>query len=86
LNPGIALKWQGRHGIAFFCTMEAWAGFNKRISQDALCEILGLEKKPDDIDGSKVYDYYLAGEIDKIVEYNKHDVKTVREIYKRVSV
>jgi predicted PolB exonuclease-like 3'-5' exonuclease len=86
LNPGVKLKWQGRHGTSFFCTQEAWAGFKNYISQDNLCAILGLEQKPDGIDGSKVYAHYLEGKMQEIVDYNKYDVGTVREIYKRVSV
>jgi 3'-5' exonuclease len=86
LNPGIKLRWQARHGTGFFCTMEAWAGFKQFIKQDELALLLGLPQKPDGIDGSKVYDYFLEGKIKDIVDYNKYDVGTVRDIYKRVSV
>ncbi len=47
------------------------------ISQKAVCEFLEIDGKPDDIDGSQVYDYWMAGQHDKIAEYNIFDVDTV---------
>jgi len=85
IDPMVRLPWDGRHGSDFFCTQQAWAGFKQFIKQDELCEILGLPKKPDDIDGSKVWDFYQAGEIARIEEYNRYDVDTVDELYKRLT-
>ena len=49
---------------------------------DTLCCAFDVKSpKTDEMDGSKVYDAYLAGEIEKIIEYNKDDVRAVREIY-----
>lgn len=79
------LKPHGRHGSDFFCTMTHWAGFNKFISQDKLCKLLGIEGKPDGIDGSKVLDAYLAGEHDKILAYNKDDVEKLFQIHNRIN-
>lgn len=80
------LKPHGRHGQDFFCTMTHWAGYGQFISQDKLSRILGLPEKPDDINGSNVLDHYLAGDLDRILEYNRHDVETVYEIYQRIAV
>jgi len=85
VNPGFKIPFDGRHTKDFYCTQAAWAGYNGRMSQDNLCKALGIEGKPDDIDGSKVWDFYKAGKIDRIEEYNRHDVETVIEIYNRIN-
>ncbi len=85
VNPGFKIPFDGRHTKDFYCTQAAWAGFNGRMSQENLCKALGIEGKPDDIDGSKVWDFYKAGKIDRIEEYNRHDVETVIEIYNRIN-
>jgi 3'-5' exonuclease len=84
-NPGFDLCQHGRHGQHFYDTMQAWAGYGGRVSQDNLCKALGIEGKPDDIDGSKVWDFYKAGKIERIAEYNSDDVVKVREIHKRLT-
>lgn len=61
-----------------------WSGLKDRISQDDLCFALGLEGKPDDIDGSKVWDFVKRGDIKRVAEYNKYDVEQNRKIYKRM--
>jgi len=85
IDPGFKLPFDGRHKSDFYCTSEAWAGFNQRISQKDLAEVLGFKGKPDDIDGSQVFDYYQAGKIAEIEEYNRFDVETVRKIYNRLN-
>jgi len=84
IKPNFKLPFLGRHDIDFYCTMQAWAGYNKYIAQDELCKILGLPKKPDDINGSNIYDHYLRNDFDRIREYNKSDVKTVCSIYNKL--
>jgi len=84
-DPGFNLPFSGRHDQHFYCTSEAWAGFNQRISQKDLAAILGFKGKPDDIDGSQVYDYFKAGKIKEIEEYNRFDVETVRKMYNRLN-
>lgn len=85
VNPGFELPFSGRHGNQFFCTMEAWAGFGQRISQDKLCKALGLSLKPDGIDGSKVWDYIKEGKSNEVFDYNKSDVEAVEAIYNRIT-
>lgn len=65
-----------------FDTMTAWAGARDRIGQDNLCEALGLECKGD-FDGSMVAQAWAAGEHQKIADYCKRDVETVRAIHRR---
>ena len=85
ISPGFKLPFGGRHKSDFYCTMQAWAGFGQRISQDNLCKALGLEGKPDDISGANVWDHVKAGDVDRVAEYNAYDVDTVREIYKKLN-
>lgn len=72
----------GRHGQHHYCTMEAWAGYNNRISMDNLAKALGIEGKGD-MDGSKVYDTWQT-DPQKVIEYCLDDVRMLREIYNRL--
>ena len=85
INPaeyGVVLPVNERHGTHVFDTMKAWAGWRGYVKQDALCKAFGLPVS--DMDGSQVYDAWLAGEYEKIREYNESDVETVRELYRRM--
>lgn len=68
-----------------FDTMTEWAGVGKFIGMGKLCKVFGIEGKPDDIDGSTVWDHYQAGNIEKIAEYCRGDVERTREIYRRMT-
>jgi len=85
VSPGFNLGMDGRHGKDYYDTMTAWAGYKDRISQDNLCKALGMEGKPADIDGSKVWDFYKAGRYEEIRQYNAGDVEKVRTIYNRLN-
>lgn len=65
-----------------FDTMIAWAGTRGTIGQDRLAEALGLPLKGD-FDGSMVAKAWAEGEHDKIAEYCRRDVETVRAIHQR---
>lgn len=53
-----------------------------RISLDNICKLLGVKSpKGNGIDGSKVLDYYLAGRLNEIKEYNRADVSQLIECY-----
>lgn len=65
-----------------FDTMIAWAGARGTISQDRLCEALGLSGKGD-FDGSMVAAAWANGEHQRIAEYCRSDVETVRAIHRR---
>jgi len=85
IKPPFDLPFWGRHSVNFYDTQIAWAGFGGRMSQDNLCKALGIEGKPGDIDGSKVWDFVKAGDVDRVVEYNIDDVVKNRQIYKRLN-
>lgn len=85
VKPLFYLPFDGRHNKDFYCTQIAWAGYGGRMSQDNLCKALGIQGKPDDIDGSKVWDYVDAGKVERVEEYNRDDVDKVRQIYNRLN-
>jgi 3'-5' exonuclease len=70
-----------------FDTMDEWAFFSYRefTSMDDILTFLGMEGKGD-IDGSKVFDLYLAGEFKKIYHYCMDDVKKVRKLHKAFTI
>lgn len=81
--PYDAKPWDDR----VFDTKVAWTGsgqYSGAGSLDAMSRAFGLDGKGD-IDGSKVYDYWLAGRFDEIAEYNKDDVVKTRGMYKRMN-
>jgi predicted PolB exonuclease-like 3'-5' exonuclease len=84
VNPRMDLGQWGRHSSNFYDTMLAWAGWGQKISLDNLCAALGIPGKPDDIDGSKVWDFVKDGKIARVEEYNRNDVEKVRLIYNRL--
>lgn len=68
-------------------TMYEWEKWNPRatISLDKLAKVLGLPSSKDGgIDGSKVYDAYLAKKHDEIYRYCKRDVELTRKVYRRM--
>ncbi len=65
-------------------TMLMWEGHGGRISQDRLARCLGLAGKGD-VDGSKVADMGAAGRFEDVLSYNKDDVRTVRQIWSRIT-
>ena len=79
------IKRNARHGHDYFCTMQEWAGYKQLISLNNLSSILGVGSKTDGIDGSKVYDYWLEGKHDEIIEYCHQDVDLVKSIFSRIN-
>lgn len=67
------------------CTMRAWSGWKDAISLDRLCRALGVPTPKGDLDGSKIIDAWLAGELDRIAEYNRDDVIATRACWYRLN-
>jgi hypothetical protein len=63
-----------------------WLGDKRsRVSLDDLAWALGIESsKTDEVEGSKVFDLYQAGKLEKIREYNLNDVRVTRKVYERM--
>jgi len=62
-------------------TMLIWAGARSTVSMANMSKYLGLEGKTEGMDGSKVYDAWLAGKHKEIGEYCDDDVALVRKIH-----
>ena len=73
-----------RAGKDYACTMLAWAGYGNRIGLDALCKALGLASPKGSLDGSQVYDAWLACQYERIEQYNLADTVAVREVWHRL--
>lgn len=74
-----------REGKDYGCTMRTWAGFKDTISLDRLCRALHIETPKGDLDGSKILDAWLAGELERIAEYNRADVLATRACWYRLN-
>lgn len=77
--------FNGIHNRHFFCNSQAVCLRGDRISQNDLAKACGIELKPGDIDGSKVWDFVLRGDEKRVNEYNEYDVNTVVKIYNRLT-
>lgn len=78
---------QARAGKDYGDTMAVWAGYGKFIGLDALCQALGVPSPKDGgMDGSKVFDAWLAGDHEAIAAYNLADTQTVAAIWQRLQV
>ena len=85
IQPPKFFKSHGRHDRDHFCTMEAWAGFNGKISLNNLAKILGLGQKMNDMDGSQVWPEYQKGNFKKIAEYCLQDVRLTKQVYNKLT-
>lgn len=83
--PWKAKPWDER----IFDTMTQWAGVRDRVSLDKLCRALGVATKGseigEEIDGSKVWDFWKAGKIPELRTYCAGDVDRVRQIFKMMT-
>lgn len=68
-----------------FDTMTKWCGAQGSIKLDALCHALGLSGKTEGMDGSKVYDEILAGNIGGVANYCCDDVRAARNAYRAMT-
>lgn len=87
IRPSKNLSFARYRSEPIFDTMkewEKWSNFN--ISLHKLSVVLGIASpKEQGIDGSKVYDYFLAGKGGEIIEYCKRDVEATRKVYRKIT-
>jgi 3'-5' exonuclease len=84
IQPPFELPFKGRHGSDYYCTSQAWCVHGEYISLDNLSIALGLGGKGD-FDGSMVCDAWLAGEYDKIRDYNLADVELTEQVHRALT-
>ncbi len=66
-------------------TMEQWMNYDGTISLHELALALDIPSPKDGgIDGSQVYDFWLAQRYDEICDYCMRDVETSKAVYKRI--
>lgn len=87
IRPSRELSFARYRSEPIFDTMKEWEKWGASgISLHRLTTALGITSpKEEGIDGSKVYDYFLAGKTDEIVEYCKRDVEATRKVYKKMT-
>jgi predicted PolB exonuclease-like 3'-5' exonuclease len=81
-RPGELKPWSPQ----VFDTLHQWTGGEVRHhSLDNLARALGIEGKPDGMDGSRVWEMVKAGQLAAVVDYCANDVRIVREIHNRMT-
>jgi 3'-5' exonuclease len=83
VRPTIELSFARYRSQPIYDTMFEWERWGRnRISLAELAKVLHLESsKQNGLDGSHVYDYFMAGRHEEIADYCKRDVALVRTIY-----
>jgi DNA polymerase elongation subunit (family B) len=88
VKPPVQLSFARYRNSPIYDTMKEWALWNFRersISLVHLAELLGIDMtKTEGIDGSLVYDKFLADEHALISKYCLQDVQLTREVYNRL--
>lgn len=87
IRPSRDLSFARYRSEPIFDTMKEWEKWGAQgASLHRLSISLGIASpKEEGIDGSQVYDYYLAGKHQEIIEYCKRDVEATRAIYKKIA-
>ena len=87
IRPSRELNFARYRSDPIYDTMKEWEKWGAQgTSLHRLSIALGIASpKEEGIDGSKVYDYFLAGKGDDIAKYCKRDVIATREVYKKMT-
>ena len=86
VRPSRELSFARYRSDPIFDTMKEWEKWGSQgVSLHKLSLALGLSSpKEEGIDGSKVYDFFLAGKADEIAKYCMRDVEATRNVYNRM--
>ena len=74
-----------RKSIVDTMKMGSYWLYNEYVSLKDLCRFFGRDTK-EDMDGSKVYEYYLEGKIKEIGEYCEKDVEDTIFVYNKLHI
>ncbi len=86
IKPSKELSFARYRSQPIYDIMREWERWDTQsfTALDKMAKVLGLESSKQGLSGEKVYDFFLAGKIDSILEYCKADVELTRKIYKRM--
>jgi hypothetical protein len=88
VHPSIHFSFARYKSAPIYDTMREWAHWNPHAPHISLAELAEILKvgltKTDGMDGSRVYDEFLAGHHDLIARYCLQDVQIARAIYYRM--
>jgi hypothetical protein len=88
IHPSILFSFARYKSAPIYDTMREWAHWNPQaphISLAHLAEILNVGiTKTEGMEGSRVYEEFMAGSHDRIAEYCLQDVQMARAIYYRM--
>lgn len=86
VRPSRELSFARYRSNPIFDTMHEWEKWSgKGTGLHRLSLAMGMASpKEEGIDGSQVYDYFLTGKTDEIIEYCKRDVEATRKVYNRI--
>lgn len=87
VKPSVNFPFARYRSQPIYDTMREWEKWRwERISLENLAETLEVPNpKNQIIDGSKVYDHFIAGNYQQIADYCIRDVITLRKIYNRMN-
>jgi 3'-5' exonuclease len=86
VRPSFDVSFARYRSRPMFDLMWEFSHWRTRCSLDETAQVLNLRSpKADGVDGSKVYDLFLAGEHARIADYCLGDVECARAIYRRLT-
>ncbi len=86
VRPAYDLSFARYRNYPIFDTMKEWVKWsNTGVGLESLALALGIPSPKDGIDGSQVAAFFAAGKVNDILEYCKRDVKTTRDVYKKMT-
>lgn len=68
----------------FIDTKKELGSWRDNFSLDDACKFFDIGGKPENIDGSSVFDYWRAARNSEILEYCANDVEITRSLHKRI--
>lgn len=84
--PSVDLPLKRFYAAPVYDTMWEWTRWQRKISLSILADAMNISNpKNGDIDGSRVYDAFLAGRDPEIAEYCLNDVDCTREVFNRMT-
>jgi hypothetical protein len=88
IHPSVLLSFARYRSSPIYDTMREWAHWNPRDAYVSLAELAEILKvgitKTEGMEGSRIYDQFLAGHHEQIAEYCMRDVQMARAVFYRM--